>query len=120
MGQSVITSYSIHYTKLYELSQVRKAIRTFGEPSVVIEGHTDSTGSAAINAQLSKDRAEAVRQYFIAGGSLAEAQVTAIGYGSERPLVPNDTPEHSRITSYNVCYTKLLRSFRHRPVLPSG
>ncbi len=79
------------------LSQVRKAIRTFGEPPVVIEGHTDSTGSAAINAQLSKNRAEAVRQYFIASGSLSEDQVTAIGYGSERPLVPNDTQEHRAI-----------------------
>ncbi len=79
------------------LSQVRKAIRTFGEPKVVIEGHTDSTGSAAINSQLSKYRAESVRQYFIASGSLAEDQVSAIGYGSERPLVPNDTPEHRAI-----------------------
>ena len=79
------------------LSQVRKAIRTFGEPQVVIEGHTDSTGSAAINSQLSKYRAESVRKYFIASGSLAEDQVTAIGYGSERPLVPNDTSEHRAI-----------------------
>lgn len=74
------------------LSQVRQAIRTFGDPSVVIEGHTDSTGSAAINEQLSKKRAEAVRQYFIANGTLSESKVTAIGYGSDRPLSPNDTP----------------------------
>lgn len=74
------------------LSQVRQAIRTFGAPVVVIEGHTDSTGSAAINEQLSQKRAEAVRQYFIANGTLVKEQVTAIGYGSERPLSPNDTP----------------------------
>ena len=75
------------------LSIVRNAIRAFGEPDVVIEGHTDSTGSAAVNALLSKKRAEAVRQYFIANGTLNEDQVTSIGYGSERPLAPNDTPE---------------------------
>ncbi|MEA3362205.1 MAG: OmpA family protein [Thermodesulfobacteriota bacterium] len=75
------------------LSQVRKAIRTFGEPDVVIEGHTDNTGSIAINAQLSQNRAEAVRQYFIANGTLEEQKLTAIGYGSERPLAANDTPE---------------------------
>ncbi len=79
------------------LSQVRKAIRTFGEPAVVIEGHTDSTGSTAINAQLSKNRAEAVRQYFIANGTLSADKITAIGYGSERPLAPNDTPERRAI-----------------------
>jgi outer membrane protein OmpA-like peptidoglycan-associated protein len=75
------------------LSLVRNAIRTFGNPQVVIEGHTDSTGSAAINEQLSKNRAEAVRQYFIANETLTEDKVTAIGYGSERPLSPNDTFE---------------------------
>ena len=75
------------------LSQVRQAIRTFGNPHVVIEGHTDITGSAAINEQLSKNRAEAVRQYFIANGTLDKDKITAIGYGSERPLSPNDTVE---------------------------
>ncbi len=75
------------------LSTVRNAIRTFGNPEVVIEGHTDSTGSSAINEQLSKKRAEAVRQYFIANGTLDEKKVSAIGYGSERPLAPNDTVE---------------------------
>ncbi len=75
------------------LSQVRKAIRTFGEPEVVIEGHTDNTGSVAINAQLSQNRAEAVRQYFIANGTLEEQKLSAIGYGSERPLATNDTTE---------------------------
>jgi len=39
------------------LSLVRNAIRTFGEPDVVVEGHTDSTGSEAINEQLSRNRA---------------------------------------------------------------
>ncbi len=75
------------------LGQVRKAIRTFGEPHVVIEGHTDNTGSSAINAQLSQNRAEAVRQYFIANGTLEGEKLTAIGYGPERPLAANDTAE---------------------------
>jgi len=75
------------------LSTVRKAIRTFGDPEVVIEGHTDNTGSAAINSLLSNKRAEAVRQYFIANGTLKEDQVKAIGYGPDRPLAPNNTPE---------------------------
>lgn len=73
------------------LSQVRNAIRIFDQAQVVIEGHTDSTGSAAINEQLSQKRAEAVRQYFIASEALRADQVTAIGYGSERPLAPNDS-----------------------------
>ncbi len=78
----------------YELlSTVRSAIHTFGEQDVVIEGHTDSTGSATANEQLSQQRANAVRGYFVATGALKPEKVIAIGYGSERPLAANDTPE---------------------------
>lgn len=75
------------------LNRVRKAIGTFGKPTVVIEGHTDSTGSAAINEKLSQDRAEAVRQYFIANGTLTDDEVAAVGYGPDRPLATNNTAE---------------------------
>lgn len=75
------------------LSKVQRAIRTFGEPEVVIEGHTDSTGSEALNQDLSERRAEAVRQYFVANGTLTYDEIAAIGYGSEQPLASNKTPE---------------------------
>ncbi len=75
------------------LSSVRNAIQTFGSPDVIIEGHTDSTGSAAKNEQLSQQRANAVREYFVANQALKPEKVMAIGYGSERPLAANDTQE---------------------------
>lgn len=73
------------------LNKVQRAIRTFGEPEVVIEGHTDSTGSKALNEHLSQRRAEAVREYFVANGTLTRDAISAIGYGSEQPLVSNKT-----------------------------
>ena len=75
------------------LSKVRHAIRTFGEPSVVIEGHTDSTGTPQLNKHLSQQRAESVRQYLIANQTLPEKKLIAVGYGPERPLASNATPE---------------------------
>ena len=75
------------------LSKVQRAIRTFGQPEVVIEGHTDSTGSEALNLDLSEQRAEAVRQYFVANGTVTYDEISAIGYGSEEPLASNKTPE---------------------------
>jgi OOP family OmpA-OmpF porin len=75
------------------LSKVQQAIHTFGEPEVVIEGHTDSTGSDAINEQLSQKRAEAVREYFVANRTLAYEDIFAVGYGSARPLASNKTSE---------------------------
>jgi len=75
------------------LSKVQKAIKTFGEPAVVIEGHTDSTGTHELNKTLSFARAESVRQYLIANLTLPADKLSAAGFGSERPLASNATPE---------------------------
>ena len=75
------------------LSKVQRSIRTFGEPNVTIEGHTDSTGSDDVNDILSQQRADAVRQYFIANKTLPPEKIVAVGYGSNRPLASNATPE---------------------------
>lgn len=55
-----------------------------------ISGHTDSTGSTSDNLELSKRRAEAVRDYFIAKG-LPGDKLVARGYGETRPRVSNNT-----------------------------
>ena len=88
VGQSVImpSNYAL-------LSKVQRAIKTFGEPDVVIEGHTDSTGSDEVNEHLSQQRAESVRQYFVANGTLPEWKISSVGYGSSRPLASNETSE---------------------------
>jgi OOP family OmpA-OmpF porin len=86
VGQAVIMpdSYML-------LSKVQKAIKTFGTPSVIIEGHTDSTGTRKLNKQLSLERARSVRQYLIANQTLPAANLSATGFGSERPLASNAT-----------------------------
>ena len=75
------------------LSKIQKAIRTFGEPDVTIEGHTDSTGSEAVNELLSQQRAESVLEYLVANRTLPADKILAVGYGSLRPLASNATPE---------------------------
>lgn len=75
------------------LSKVQRAIRTFGEPSVAIEGHTDSTGTHQVNKYLSQQRADAVRAYLIANQTLPENKLIAVGFGPDRPLASNATPE---------------------------
>lgn len=88
VGQSVILpdNYPL-------LETVQKAIGTFNNPDVVIEGHTDSTGSDAKNQQLSQKRAESVRQYLIYNGSVSASKIAAVGYGSSRPLASNATAQ---------------------------
>jgi len=57
---------------------------------VEFSGHTDNTGSEAYNLQLSKKRALAVVNYFIAQGVNAE-RMTATGYGFSKPVASNST-----------------------------
>ncbi len=75
------------------LSKVQRAIKLFDDPSVVIEGHSDSTGSDEINKALSQQRADAVKDYFIANNTLAKSKIVAVGYGSDRPVASNASAE---------------------------
>ncbi len=78
------------------LSKVQKAIKTFGQPFVTIEGHTDtteSTGQALTSQELSLRRADVVKTYLVANDTLPAGRIRATGYGSERPLAPNTTAE---------------------------
>ena len=88
VGQATLTPDN--YTLL---SKVQKAIRTFDQPTVTIEGHTDSTGAKAVNQELSQKRAQAVKTYLVANNTLPEYRIRAAGYGPDRPLAPNTTAE---------------------------
>lgn len=86
VGQAVIvpSNYAL-------LTKVQKAIKTFGNPQVHIEGHTDSTGTEVLNQRLSHNRAQAVKKYLVANATLPDSKISALGYGSSRPLVSNAT-----------------------------
>lgn len=58
--------------------------------TVRIVGHTDNIGGAAYNQALSERRAQAVRDYLIAGG-LAPERIVAAGSGADLPIASNDT-----------------------------
>ena len=58
--------------------------------TVLIEGHTDSTGSDETNLRLSQDRADSVRMALIAEG-IAAKRIVATGLSSTRPVASNDT-----------------------------
>jgi outer membrane protein OmpA-like peptidoglycan-associated protein/opacity protein-like surface antigen len=57
-----------------------------------IDGHTDSTGSAAYNQKLSERRAQAVADYLQTHG-IPEARMTVKGFGQEQPVADNRTAE---------------------------
>jgi outer membrane protein OmpA-like peptidoglycan-associated protein len=59
---------------------------------IEIAGHTDNIDTEQHNNELSRRRAEAVREYLIVRG-IPSHKLTAIGYGASRPLADNATEE---------------------------
>jgi len=58
--------------------------------SLKLAGHTDNTGSMALNLRLSKDRAEAIKTYLVSQGANA-SRIEATGYGPNQPIASNKT-----------------------------
>jgi len=59
----------------------------------LIEGHTDSSGDAAHNMDLSKRRAEAVKTVLVSQFGIDAAGLTTAGLGSTKPVASNETPQ---------------------------
>ena len=59
---------------------------------MTIIGHTDNTGSAEHNNQLSKRRADSVAQVLINSG-VSSRRITTIGRGEDQPVASNLSPE---------------------------
>lgn len=74
---------------LPELKRIAEFVQTYGY-KVRLAGHTDNVGKAEANLQLSRDRAEAVRQQLISYGCDPQS-VTANGYGDTKPITTNDS-----------------------------
>ncbi len=75
------------------LDQIAKVLAEHPEiVKVIIEGHTDDRGPLDFNRTLSQQRADSVRDYLV-GKGLAKERFETVGYGPDRPVQPNTTPE---------------------------
>jgi len=84
LGKATIRSKS--YTTLNRVA----ALLVEKNFSLKLAGHTDNTGSAALNMRLSKDRAESVKAYLVSQGANA-SRIEATGYGMNQPIATNKT-----------------------------
>lgn len=74
------------------LNSVAIVLRKFNQTLVDIKGHTDSTGSASHNQQLSQRRAASVGTYLGSQG-IDPRRFAIIGYGASQPVASNATPD---------------------------
>jgi len=77
------------------LDKIVAILQKYGKHSIVVEGHTDSTGDETYNMELSKRRAEAVGIYLVDNG-IDSDRLEYIGYGPKFPVDTNTTTEGRR------------------------
>jgi OOP family OmpA-OmpF porin len=78
-----------------ELDRIAELMNTRATMQVDIAGHTDATGNAQYNKQLSKRRATAVQKYLV-GKRIDEARISVSFYGESKPIDTNATKEGRR------------------------
>lgn len=83
---------TLQATSYRYLDDVIAVLKQYANTHIIIEGHTDNEGEDDVNLELSKQRAETIRTYFIQKGIKAERMSTS-GYGETRPIESNDTAE---------------------------
>lgn len=74
------------------LNEMSIALNKVGAKKVKIIGHTDSSGDAAKNLNLSQERAAAVKSYLVSK-SISADRMSIEGLGSNKPVADNTTPE---------------------------
>jgi outer membrane protein OmpA-like peptidoglycan-associated protein len=72
------------------LDEIVKILNDYPDYNMTIEGHSDNVGNPAKNLQLSKDRANAVKNYFVAKG-ISDSRLSANGFGDAKPVASNKT-----------------------------
>jgi outer membrane protein OmpA-like peptidoglycan-associated protein len=75
-----------------ELVKLARILNKYEDTNVLVEGHTDATGSEEHNMQLSLRRSESVAT-FLAVQSVLRDRLSAVGYGELKPIASNDTVE---------------------------
>ncbi len=83
--------YNLNDEAKKNLTQFAQVLKEYNDADVAIFGHTDSTGSDAINDPLSLNRANSVAEYLKSLGVSASQIKNVEGFGSKEPVADNST-----------------------------
>lgn len=85
-------SFAVNPALRSDLFAVSRSLQAYPNSTVQVIGHTDNTGDAAYNQDLSERRASAVANVLISAGTPA-SRILPIGRGEDAPVASNLTPE---------------------------
>jgi len=75
-----------------ELGKLANVLNKYPDTNILLEGHTDSTGSEEHNLDLSRQRAQSVSSY-LSSLNVDPTRFTIMGYGETQPIAANETVE---------------------------
>ena len=75
-----------------EINRIVTMLNEHPKLRIEVSGHTDNTGSAELNYNLSRERAKMVVDYLVSTGISAD-RLTYVGYGFDQPVASNATAE---------------------------
>lgn len=85
-----LDSYDLNSETKENLTGLAATLKKYDDTNILIEGHTDNSGSDEYNQSLSEERAESVAQYLAAQG-VAKKRMQNTGYGEGQPIADNST-----------------------------
>lgn len=88
--QFALNSAELSETSKTNLTELAETLKKYDDTNILIEGHTDVTGTREYNMTLSDKRAESVADYLRDLG-VAGKRLTTEGYGPDQPVADNDS-----------------------------
>jgi len=85
--------YNINSSSQATLDKLANVLREYPDTDVLVVGHTDSVGADEMNMTLSKNRAQAVTNYFVQTKGLSPGRFNTNWYGETAPVADNSTAE---------------------------
>jgi outer membrane protein OmpA-like peptidoglycan-associated protein len=86
--QFPVNSSTLSEASKTNLTDLAETLKKYDDTNILIEGHTDITGTREHNMGLSEDRAESVSD-FLGGLGVANKRITTEGYGPDQPVGDN-------------------------------
>lgn len=94
------------------LAKFATSLKNSPDTDITIYGHTDNTGTRAVNERISKERADAVANYLV-GQGISRSRITTEGLAFDQPVADNSTAEgraqNRRVEVYITANTDMIK-----------